>query len=461
MTELHLKKQTSSGLIARSWAETRRVVSLAIPIVVGLTAASLIGVVDTVMIAPLGTNELAAAALVTSMLVILFSALYGLVSVVGIDMAQAQGAQDPKAISSTVRNGVTLGLAVGAISAALMVAGFPLLDFLDQPPEVLAVLFPYWASMAFILVPFTALYIFKGLFDAIERPWTGAAFALFGVLVNIPFNWVLIHGIFGWPGFGLLGAGLASLLAEGSALAAAWLYWRRARVMAPYRQSAPLSLKAMRAQLHEGWPVALTYTGEGAAYACAGLMLGWFGAAALAANQVVGSIGAVIYMLPVGMAAAVGIRVGQAIGAGQLERLRPIGVSAFGTVVAWMAVITVLLLLFRDDLSEGLSDDPEVVAIASAMFLTMAFMQVVDGIQSTALGALRGMIDNRIPTVISLFAYWAVALPCAYLFGFLMNLGPSGIWIGYGLGLLTAAMALSVRFCRKTRVAASPAGSST
>ena len=440
------------GLVAASLGEAPKVVSLAIPIVVGLAAATLIGVVDTIMIAPLGTEALAAAALTTSALVILYSALYGLVSVIGITIAQARGAQEPKAVSSNVRNGALLGLIAGAAGAALMVALFPLLPYLGQPERVLAVLFPYWITMAFVVIPFTVLYVFKGLFDAVDRPWTGAAFALLGVLVNIPFNWVLIHGAFGWPGLGLLGAGLASLLAEGVALFALWLYWRRARSMAAFRQKAALSLRTMGQQFREGWPVALAYTGEGGAYALAGLMLGWFGAAALAANQVVGSIAAVLYMLPLGMAAAVGIRIGQAVGAGETARVRAIGLGALGTVMAWMTAITVLILLLRTDISQAFSDDPEVVAIASLMFLTMAFMQIVDGVQSTSVGALRGLIDNRVPTVISLIAYWLIALPFAYLFGFWLDLGPSGVWIGYGLGLLTAAVALLLRFFKRTRV---------
>lgn len=443
-----------SRLIAASLSEAPRVVSLAVPIVVGLAAATLIGVVDTVMIAPLGTEALAAAALTTSALVILYSALYGLVSVIGITMAQARGAQDPEAVSSAVRNGALLGLIAGTACTVLMIALFPLLPVLGQPQQVIAVLFPYWVTMAFVVIPFAILYVFKGLFDAVDRPWTGAAFALLGVLFNIPLNWVLIHGAFGWPGLGLLGAGLASLLAEGVALTAVWLYWRRARSMAAFRQRAALSVKTMAQQFREGWPVAVAYTGEAGAYALAGLMLGWFGAAALAANQVVGSIASVLYMLPLGMAAAVGIRIGQAVGAGETERVRAIGLGAFGTVVAWMAAITVLLLILRTDISRALSDDPEVVAIASAMFITMALMQVVDGIQSTSVGALRGLVDNRVPTVISLIAYWLIALPCAYLFGFWLDLGPAGVWVGYGLGLATAAVALQVRFFRRTAVAA-------
>jgi MATE family multidrug resistance protein len=206
----------------------------------------------------------------------------------------------------------------------------------------------------------------------------------------------------------------------------------------------------MRQLFREGWPVAVAYCGEGGSYAFAGLMLGWFGAAALAANQVVGSIAEVLYMLPLGMAAAVGIRVGQAIGAEETHRLRAIGVSAIGLVIAWMVVVTIVLVTFRRDIADALSDDPEVIALAVSMFLTIAFMQFADGVQSASLGALRGMIDNRVPTLISLVAYWGFALPIGYVFGFTLGFGPVGVWVGYGLGILAAAIALVWRFWAKT-----------
>ncbi len=398
------------------------------------------------MIAPLGTQAMAGAALTTSALVILYSALYGLISVLAVEMANRFGAGDAAAISRLVRNGSGLALAAGGLTALLMIAAFPLLELLGQPETVVAAMYPYWVAMGLVLVPFTALYLFKGLYDAIGRPWVGTLFAMLGVVINVPFNWVLIHGIGPWGGLGLLGAGLASLLAECMALLAAWGFWKLRPSMKPYRQKAELSLHLMLRQLREGSPVALAYTGEGASYAFIGIMLGWIGASALAANQIVGSIGAVIYMLPLGMAAAVGIRIGQAVGQKAPARVRVIGLSAIGTVVLWMLVVASVLLLSREAIADALSDDPAVIAIAAVMFLTVAIMQVADGVQSTALGALRGLVDNRVPSIISLAAYWPIALPLAYLFGFVLGLGPSGVWIGYGLGLAVASVSLTLRF---------------
>jgi MATE family multidrug resistance protein len=435
-----------------AWAELSSTLKLAVPIVVGLASSTLIGVVDTIMIAPLGTTAMAGAALTTSAIVILYAALYGLVSVIGIGMANRFGAGAPGEVSAMLRNGAAMSFGIGVLAALFMIASFPLLRWLAQPPEVLAVMRPYWTVIALMMLPMTVFYVFKALFEAIERPWLGTAIAMLAVVVNVPLNYVLIHGIGGWHGLGLVGAAWASVIAETLSVLCAYSVWRYSGRMAPYRVPSRWSVALMRRQLREGAPVALAYTGEAGSFAFAGMMLGWFGATALAGYQIVNATASVIYMLPLGMAAAVGIRIGQAVGEGTPERVRVIGLGAIGAVVAWMLGITLLLVLSRGWIAGALSDDAEVIAIASAMFLTVAVMQVADGVQSTALGALRGLVDNSVPSMISLIAYWPVALPLAYVIGFLVGWGPAGVWVGYGLGLGFAAVALVMRFLSRTRL---------
>jgi MATE family multidrug resistance protein len=197
--------------------------------------------------------------------------------------------------------------------------------------------------------------------------------------------------------------------------------------------------------------------GEGAAFALVGVLLGLFGAAALASNQIVQAVGGVLYMLPLGMAAAVTIRIGQAIGGGEEARLRPIARAALGVVTGWMVFVTVALILLGGTVADALSDDPAVVQLATAMFVVVALIQVADGIQSTAYGALRGMTDYRVPTAITLCTYWLFALPLAGTLGFAADLGPLGVWGGYGLGIVIAAILLPLRFWHLTRARLSAA----
>ena len=427
-------------------AEIGPLIRLSVPLMIGLMAAMMIGVVDTVMIAPLGTVPLAAAGITTAVLIILISALWGLITVIGVQIATAAGASDRAEVSAHLRSGMILALIGGGLGAALMLAIFPLLGPLGQPREVLDILLPYWAMMAVWVLPFTMFFVLKSLFDGVGREWTGVALSYIGVVINIPANYLLIHV----AGLGLLGAGVASVLSQSISLIAALAYWRLAPSMAPYRQPVAVSWARVRAQLREGLPLCLGYAAEGGAFAFVGIMMGWLGATVLAAHQVVSAIMGVFYVIPLGMAGAAAIRVGLAIGGGQAGRLRMILKAGLLIVTVWQTLVAIVFLTWGRDMAAALSDDQQVVAIAATLFIAFAILQVADGIQSTALGALRGMMDNRVPTAITLIAYWPLALPAAYLIGFVFDYGAPGVWVGYTLGIALAAVALPVRFWRKT-----------
>jgi MATE family multidrug resistance protein len=437
--------------VAAAAAEVRSLVRLAIPLIIGLAAANVIGLTDTLMVAPLGAAPLGAVGLTSSVVIIAYAAIYGALSTIGIGVAQAHGAKATGRIAGLVRNGLALGLVVGVIAACLVLAAGLALPLLGQPPDVLAVIAPYWISMALLLIPFALLIVMKQLFDSIDRPWLGVGFAFLATGVNVPLNWVLIYGPGPLPALGLLGAGVASLVSESVGFATAYLYWRRARSTRRLRIRAPVTRAEVGRIGAEGAPLGLMYAAETGAYALAGVMIGWFGAAALAANQVVNAVGAILYMLPLGMAGAVAIRVGQASGAGEQARLRPIAFAALGVVSGWMLLVTGALAVSRETLAGWIAPDAEVAALAATLFLVTALMQVADGVQSTALGALRGLMDLKWPTAVSLVAYWLIALPAAYLFAFALGMGPAGIWAGFAAGLAVAAIALPVRFLGLTR----------
>jgi multidrug resistance protein, MATE family len=428
-------------------AEIGPLVSLSVPMMVGLSAMTLMGVVDTVMVAPLGTVPLAAVGIASAVGILFLASLWGIITIIGVRMAQAHGGGDARAVSGELRAGVALGGLSGAAGAVLMLALLPFLGLIGQPPEVVTALPVYWALVAVALVPFTMFFALKALFDTIGRPWAGVALSYLGVALNVPLNWLLIYHL----GLGLAGAGLASLLSQLATFAAALLAWRHWSALAPFRQPARGLAPRMRAQWRDGWPLMLGYAGEGGSYALIGVMIGWLGAEALAANQIVHAVAGVAYVFPLGMAGAASIRVGLAVGADEGARLRPLLKAALLIVTVWMLGVMAVLLIAGETIAGTLSDDPAVVALAATLFLAVAAMQVADGVQSTTLGALRGMLDARWPTMVSLIAYWPVALPASYAMGFALGFGAVGVWIGFALGLATAAVVLPLRYWHLTQ----------
>ncbi|MBF8722528.1 MATE family efflux transporter [Pseudomonas guariconensis] len=436
-------------------AELPALLRLALPLVLGLSASELISLTDTLMLASLGTVVLACVSLTASAGLIFHAGLYGMLATLSVRVGHAFGAGDTHAVARTLRAGLGYGLLLGILGCLAMIAILPVLEWAGVPLPAMHLLEPYWQAMAVFLIPFCLAVVFKDVLEAIGRPWVAVMVVMSAVLFNIPLSYGLIHDHFGLPALGLMGAGIASVLAEGLAVLLALTYWRLAPSLAVYRCAAPGKRLAWRTLLGEGWPLGLGYLAEAGAVVVAAWMLGWLGTAALAANQVVQSIGGLLYMLPLGMAAAVSIRISQAQGRGEGLRISAIGSATFISVTAWMAASTVLLALFGRRIAEAMSDDPQVIAIAVPMFVVVAAMQVADGLQSTALGALRGLQDYRWPVGVTLVSYWLLALPLSYGLAFHSPLGAVGVWVGFAAGLAVAAVLLPRRFYRLQSQAAS------
>lgn len=430
--------------------EIPAILTLAAPIVMSLAAATLIGVTDSIMLAPLGPVALAAVGLTGAVAIPFYAAIYGLISALSIRIGAAWGAGEKRRIPLILRSGLALGLIVGAGSALIMAALWFLLPLLNQPDEVIAAMPGYWFSICAYLVPFAVLTSFKSAFEAVGRPWLGTVFALLAVAINIPINYVLIWGIGPFPQLGLTGAGIASLLSEALALGAAFLWWLYAPSMRRLRIRRTVAVRDMGQTFLEGAPIGAMYIIETASVSVATLMIGGFGTVALAANQVAQAIGGLLYMLPLGIAGAVAIRVAHERGAGNAAALRPIALAAVLVAMAWLTCAAVLLALKGEAIARLVTEDPEVIAVAAAIFLVFAPMQICDAVQSAMLGALRGLSDTAWPAAISAFAYWLLALPLGWMLAHWAGMGPAGIWGGFILALVGAAFALTVRFWRKT-----------
>ncbi len=431
-------------------AEISGIARLAVPIVVGLAASMLLGVTDSIMLAPLGPVPLAAVGLTTAAAMILYAAIYGLLSALSVRIGAAFGAGDARRIPFILRNGLMLGALTGVAGALVMAVVWPALPFLGQPDEVLAALPAYWAMIALVMIPFSVLTVFKSAYEAVGKPWLGTVFAFVAVVVNIPLNYALIWGVGPFPALGLTGAGIASLAAESFALAVAWVWWARARSQRRLRLRRPIIAAEMRAVAREGGPLGALYVAETGASAAATVMIGTFGTVALAGNQVAMSVGGLLYMVPLGIAGAVSIRVAQATGAGAVGALRPIAFAGLFIALAWLSTAAVILVFGGRLIASTITGDAAVIGVATTIFLVFAPMQIADGVQSTMLGALRGMSDTLWPSAVSLLAYWGLALPLGWVLATTAGFGPAGVWLGLATGLTLAGVALTARFVART-----------
>ena len=207
----------------------------------------------------------------------------------------------------------------------------------------------------------------------------------------------------------------------------------------------------MRELLALGLPMGAALFFETAAFSAAAVMAGWLGTVALAAHQIVISCAGLTFMVPLGVALALSVRVSKAVGAGQREGVRPMAVGATLVVVATAAVMTLGYVVWGGRIAALFVADAAVVALAGRVFVVVVFFQLFDGLQVVFAGALRGLTDVRVPTLVAFAVYWGVALPLGFFWGVQGSGGLMAIWIALAAGLALAAILLGARLRWMTR----------
>jgi multidrug resistance protein, MATE family len=440
--------------VKRLLLEVRPTLALAGPIIVGQVSQMLMGITDSIMIGRVGKVPLAASAFAGSLWGVAFLLGLGLLIPVAVLVARAHGGGRDAEAGDWLRHGVVLAVAVSLLVGLLMLALTPWLTEFGQPPEVVAAMRPYYEILVVSILPTLLFQTFRQFAEAMGRPWVPMGIMLGGVAFNVFLNWVFIYGNLGMPALGLAGAGWATLISRvtGVALIVVWLHrtpvirsawprdWRRGLALARYRVMFGL-----------GVPAAACLLFEAGAFTAAAIMMGWLGATALAAHQIAISCAAFAFMFPLGLSMALSLRIGRAIGAGESHRLRPIFFSAQLMTVLFMSGTALTFALAGRLMAAGFVTEVEVITLAAQLLVIAAIFQLFDGSQVVSTGALRGLTDVKIPTLINFVAYWVLALPAAYLLGFKGSWGPVGVWVGLAAGLAVAALALLARFLRRTR----------
>jgi putative efflux protein, MATE family len=431
--------------------QNRKTLALASPIIAGQVGQMLMGWADTLMVGRVGVVPLAACAFANTLLAVVFVFGFGVMSSVTVRASQAFGAG--RGTEVVHRAGILLGAGLGAVLLCILLALLPVLHWFGQPPDVNAAAPGYLVLTAMSLVPAMMLTAEKGFAESLSRPWLPFWIVLGGVLLNVLLNWIFIFGKLGAPALGLTGAGLATFLARCVAVAALMLCMRRSSYFRKFLVRADDGRtigSELRALLRIGLPAGGQLLAEVTAFASASIMMGWIGVNALAAHQIAITCAATTFMVPLGLGMAVTVRVGQTLGAGALNDVRPIAFGGLGMGVGVMACTAVGFLLFPQQIAGLFVADPAVRSVAATLLVIAGMFQIVDGAQIIMMNALRGLSDVSVPMGIAVGSYWGVALPTSWLLAFPVGLGPQGIWIGLAAGLLAASVALTWRFWRKS-----------
>ena len=435
--------------------ETRGLLRLAGPLIVNNLSIAGMQVAETVMSGRLGAETLAAVAVGASVWFFGFALCLGVLMAISPIAARHYGAGRPELIGRYTRQGMYLGIAIGAFLIVLAhLTVRPLLDavgvdagFRDLTEGyVLAIVPGAPAIFIFLALRFTT----EGIGHT--RPIMYAS--IFSLVCNVFLNYVLMFGHFGAPALGAVGCGLASAITMWAIMIVLAAYMKLSPTYKPlkiFSRFSPPRLGALKEIIALGVPIAITITAEAGLFNAVSILMGTRGAAIAAAHQIAINFAATMFMVPLALSSAITIRVGHALGSGNAQAARFGGALGILICASFMTCSAAVLLIFRDAVVSLYTNDPSVTSIAISLLLMAAIFQVADGVQIGAAGALRGYKDTRLPMAINIFSYWVLAFPLAYLAAVTFKSPPSYVWGAFVIGLSASAILGSWRYARVSR----------
>lgn len=444
--------------LARYTSEFKYNWKLAAPVMLGMLGHTFVSFVDNIMVGQLGTAELAAVSLGNSFMFIAMSIGIGFSTAITPLIAEADSSDNFIQAKSTFKHGLFLCTVLG-ISLFLMVFfAKPLMYLMKQPDEVVELAIPYLDLVAFSLIPLIVFQALKQFSDGMSMTKYPMYATIIANLVNVGLNYLLIFGHFGFPELGIVGAAYGTLASR--FIMVAYLWWllakkERSRSLVTNIKIFVLDKLMLKKIIGLGAPSAMQMFFEVGIFTAAIWLSGLLGKNPQAANQIALNLSSMTFMVAMGLSVAAMVRVGNQKGLLRFRELRRIAFSIFllGTILA--VFFGMMFLLFHQhlpkiyvDLSDTVNhaDNMEVIKIAAQLLFAAAIFQISDSIQVIVLGALRGLQDVIVPTVITLIAYWGIGFPISYFLGKEDMYGSFGIWLGLLAGLTTAAILLYIRF---------------
>ena len=440
--------------LARYRTHYRSILLMGLPIMVGQIGTILTGFVDNIMVGHHLTEELSAASFVNNIFMLPLMFAYGFAMGITPIAGEQTGRGEQEQAGLTFRYGAYANIILCALLALIMGGLYFFLDRLNLPAELLPYIRPYYLLQLACLLPVLLFNAFKQFADGTTDTLTPMYILLASNALNILGNILLIYGYAGFPEWGLVGAGVSTLLSRCFTVAAGvaiFLYGKRYRRFKAGFFGLKGNAAAWRPLLTLGIPISCQLGMETGSFSLSVLFIGWIGSNALAAHQAALTFSTIGFLLYTGISAAVTILISNARGCRAYESVRPIATAGTHIILAMLAVITLVMFFTRHYIGYIFTDSEEVAAIVSAIIIPMMAYQLGDGMQISYAGALRGLGVVKPMVWIAFVCYFVISLPASYLFAFPMGGGAPGVWWGYPVGLSSAAALYIYQFYKHSR----------
>ncbi|MBV7470357.1 MATE family efflux transporter [Aeromonas sp. sif0611] len=436
----------------RYWTEAKQLVRLASPILVAQVAQIAMNFVDTVMAGQVSAVDLAAVSVASSFWLPIILLVQGIIMALTPIVSQLNGARKRDEIRPAVHQGFWLALMVTPIAMLALYFSPLALQFMDVDPVMAEKTAGYLHAILWGLPAFVLFQVLRNFSEGLSHTMPTMVIGFVGLAVNIPANYIFIHGHFGMPKLGGVGCGVATAIVLWAMLLAMIAYVK----LSPHFKKINLFAQLARPNgsriwrlFRLGFPIAMAIFCEVTLFTVVALMLAPFGAETVASHQIALNFSSLVFMLPLSIGVGVTIRVGHSIGEGQPEQARVAARTGLMLGMAVAAGTAALTVLLREPIAGIYTDDLQVITLAATLLFFAAIYQISDSVQVVAAAALRGYKDTQAIFYITIIAYWGMGLPTGMILGLtdwmVPRMGPQGFWVGFIVGLTGAALMLGAR----------------
>ncbi|WP_038911388.1 MATE family efflux transporter [Dickeya dadantii] len=440
-------------------SEARHLLALAIPVIIAQVSQTSMGVVDTIMAGSYSATDMAAVAVGTSIWLpaILFG--HGLLMALTPVVANLNGSGRRDRIAHQTQQAFLLAAAISILTMVVLYQGKYVINLMhDGAPELADKAVKYLHALLWGVPGYLFYQVLRSQCEGLSKTQPGMVIGFIGLLINIPINYVFIHGKLGMPELGGVGCGVAT----------ASVYWMMMLMMAAYSRHAYWlkDIRQFKTQLKPDWavlkrlsgmglPIALALLFEVTLFAIVALLVLPLGVVDVAGHQIALNFSSLMFVLPLSVGVAATIRVGHRLGEGSVEAARVAARTGIATGVLLAMCTAIFTITLREPIAMLYNKNPDVVAMASHLMLLAAVYQVSDAVQTIGSGVLRGYKDTRAIFFITFIAYWLLGLPSGYTLALtdmlVPRMGPAGFWWGFIIGLTSSAtmMVLRIRWVQR------------
>lgn len=422
------------------FVEFKRLIYLALPLMGAQLAQMGMGVTDTIMAGHISPEDQAGVALGGAVLWPVMMLMMGVLQALTPGVAQLSGAGRFQEIGELTRQALWLALFAAAFICLVITHAEPYYDLIGIDPSAVAVSLPYLKATAWGIPAVMGYFALRFLSEGMGYTRPAMIIAISALMLKVPLNYIFMYGKLGLAPQGGVGCGMSSAIVMWfEFFAILYFVLGRRFVKTQWRRkfSVP-NRKVMGELIYVGLPIGVTLFLEIGVFTLVTALLGRFGSEIVASHTIAMNLGGITFMFPLALGMAATIRIGFNVGSDRLSaaRLTAFAVMLTTLVVAILAAITVMML--RESIAGLYTNDSVVRDMAIKLMLFVAFFQLFDHCQVTAIGALRGYKDTRLPMWVTLGCYWCIGLPLGCILGFGWRVEPMGIygfWIGLILGL--------------------------